>query len=570
MSECKRRAKVMKQYVVRAMRSAVVWSEHNLPPVVLDYLRSSRVALPLRRLRRAAYKHTHIYPIQLPAVAIRPNLDLLLLEPPPRYIPMMPNGIGYVHNILRKCGVAFQTIDLNILVYHWYHSERILGGKPIVISSGYVLSDDPWDNTNTHEWERTDVVDYVLGRLEKVIQDIIHKRPKAVGISVQANSRHLANKLIERLRRDTPDMVILVGGYDCKYPDIGPYLIPDFDYMAIGDTELTMEPLVTALARGERPRNLPGFLSRFDSPDRVWMPTPELAALDRIEFPRYEWTDASLYRTYNGQHLIPITSTRGCSWSKCRFCAECFTFRKRTPKDVADEIEFWMSQQGFPPIFHFNDSDLNGDHEYLHDICSAVIERNLNANLMGQLRISKRNTGEYFLHLRKAGFRHLRFGVDAWSKHVLRLQKKSNNMDHVFQNLRDCHNAGIRTAVNIVLGVPGETEADVDETIGNLVRCKNSIDLVEGINTIILAGGSEYFNYPDEHKIRFRGDKDEIYRKHRYVIPPDLWYSEDPYIDQEVRLRRLDRICTELYDKGVNIGPFAARVVRTLKESKAA
>lgn len=183
-SECKRRAKVMKQYVVRAMRSAVVWSEHNLPPVVLDYLRSSRVALPLRRLRRAAYKHTHIYPIQLPAVAIRPNLDLLLLEPPPRYIPMMPNGIGYVHNILRKCGIAFQTIDLNILVYHWYHSERILGGKPIVIPSGYVLSDDPWDNTNTHEWERTDVVDYVLGRLEKVIQDIIQKRPKAVGISV--------------------------------------------------------------------------------------------------------------------------------------------------------------------------------------------------------------------------------------------------------------------------------------------------------------------------------------------------------------------------------------------------
>ena len=300
----------------------------------------------------------------------------------------------------------------------------------------------------------------------------------------------------------------------------------------------------------------------------MWTPTPEIVELDKIEFPKYEWIDCSLYRTYEGTQLIPITSTRGCSWSKCRFCAECFTFRKRSPKDVADEIEYWNSRKSFDHVFHFNDSDLNGDHQYLYDICSELINRNLKTNIVAQLRISKRNTREYFDHLKKAGFNHLRFGVDAWSRNALKLQKKSNNMQHVFQNLKDCHEAGIWTTVNVVLGVPGETESDIDETIENLITCGEYIDVVEGINTMILAGGSEYFNYPDEHKIQFRGDKKTIYEEHKYVIPSDLWYSEEPYIDQDIRLHRMNKVCETLHGQGVNIGPYAKRIITNLKNNK--
>ena len=139
----------------------------------------------------------------------------------------------------------------------------------------------------------------------------------------------------------------------------------------------------------------------------------------------------------------------------------------------------------------------------------------------------------------------------------------------VIQNLRDCHASGIFTAANLVLGVPGETEEDVDEMIRNIVACKGYIQSVESLNTLILAGGSDYLRNPDEYKIRFRGDKETILREHPYYVPPDLWYSEDPYIDQEVRLRRLDRICVALHSSGVNIGAFASRVVEQLKAAPA-
>ena len=139
-------------------------------------------------------------------------------------------------------------------------------------------------------------------------------------------------------------------------------------------------------------------------------------------------------------------------------------------------------------------------------------------------------------------------------------------MKMVIENLRNCHEAGIWTAVNMVLGVPGETEEDVDEAIENFVKCRESIDIVEGINTLILAAGSEYYKNSDQYKIRFRGDKEEIIRQNPYVIPAELWYSEDPYIDQKVRNKRLDKICSSLYEQKVNIGGFANRVLEKLRE----
>ena len=277
--------------------------------------------------------------MDIPAIAIQPGLDFLLLELPPRYQPMMPNGIGYVHNVLLKTGVRFQTVDVNVLMYHRYHQSRILGGAPLVAPGGYVMKDDPWDNANTAEWEREDVLDFFWPEIADLLQQIVRNGVKAVGISVHASNRVLAKRFVRELRALAPEVVVVVGGYDCVYPNVGPILFPDFDYMVIFEGELTVGPLVGALARGKRPKDLPGIISRCDTPGRVWEPAPLLADLDSVDYPRYQWADMVLYQTYDRKHLVPITASRGCKWGRCRFCAERFPFRNRAPAKVADEIE---------------------------------------------------------------------------------------------------------------------------------------------------------------------------------------------------------------------------------------
>ena len=509
----------------------------------------------------------HIYPLNIPSIDVQAGLDFLLLELPPRYMPFMPNGLGYVHNILKTSGVTFQTIDINIIFYHRFHSHRILERKaPIRLLNGDILPEDPWDNTNTADWQKPEIINYFWPQIEPVIHNIAKQRPKIVGISLNGNNRALATRFVKALKEQYPEVIIVVGGYDCVYRHVATSHFADFDYMIIREAETTLGPLVKALVNGERPNDLPGIVAQHDSSNRVWEEAPIFTDLDSVHFPKYEWTDTVLYQTFTGNHLIPVMTSRGCNWGRCRFCAECFVYRHHSAERVVEEIEFFVAK-GFH-TFHFNDSDCNGNPQLLYDICSKIIERGLKLQLIGQLRVDKRNTVEYLRHLARAGFKHLRFGVDGWSDHILKLQRKGYNMKLVEQNLRDCSETEIHTTVNMVMGIPGETDADIDEMIANIVRCKNYIDMLEGVNTLILAAGSEYYMNPDKYNIRFRGDKNDIYQNHPHYVPTELWYSEDPYIDQKVRVRRLDKICTELYKQGVNIGPFATRVVKDLKKTE--
>ena len=386
------------------------------------------------------------------------------------------------------------------------------------------MVEDPWDNTNMDEWDKPEVIDYFMSELNELIDEIVRNGPKAVGISLNGSNRSLVKRFVKELRKSLPNVVIVIGGYDCVYYGLGQYLFPDFDYMLIGEAELTLEPLVKALARGNNPKDLIGIVSRYDSPRRIWEKVPLLKDLDAIDFPRYQWASYVWYQDCERKHLIPITASRGCNWARCHFCGECFPFRKREPGKVVDEIEYY-TKYGFH-TFHFNESDVNGDPQALYDLCSEIIRRKLNVKFVAQLRIDKRNTSDYFKHLAKAGFTHLRFGVDGWTDNLIRLQNKGYNMGVVFQNLRDCYAAGITTTVNMVIGVPGETENDVDEAIKNIISCKDYISLVESFNTLLLVCGSEYHRNPDKYKICFRKEKEEIYRTYVHYVPAELWYSE--------------------------------------------
>ena len=38
---------------------------------------------------------------------------------------MMPNGLGYVHNAVKKTGIRHVVYDVDIVGYHRYHMDRI-------------------------------------------------------------------------------------------------------------------------------------------------------------------------------------------------------------------------------------------------------------------------------------------------------------------------------------------------------------------------------------------------------------------------------------------------------------
>jgi hypothetical protein len=159
----------------------------------------------------------------------------------------------------------------------------------------------------------------------------------------------------------------------------------------------------------------------------------------------------------------------------------------------------------------------------------------------------------------------LRFGVDAFSENALKLQKKGYTTQMISQNLKDCWEAGIYTEVNWVIGVPGETEADVDEGIELILENRDYIGRLANINPLILVNGSVYWLDPAAHNIEFRVPYEQLLAENPRVVPADKWYSTDPYIDADTRKQRFEKIVLALHEAGFPVGAWANRVIEDVK-----
>lgn len=499
-----------------------------------------------------------IYPIDIPEIHLKSGIDFALLDLPPRFFGMMPNGLGYVHNCLAQAGILVQTLDLDLIFYHRYHARRIMDGLEIITgANGYEMKHDPWSiDVIIDEWEKQEVIDYFSDEIDKLISAIVEAKPKMIGLSLHGTNLTISKHVVKRIRNEYPQGIIIVGGYDCIRPEFGPRLFDDFDYMVTFEAEMSLPGLVTDLLAGKRPRNRPGIIAKDDRPELPFVPAPLFEDLDSIEFPKYQWTDISHYRNYNGFQTTPIVLSRGCRWSRCTFCAERFSWRRRDPQEVVDEIE-WLAGQG-RNTFVFNDSDLSGDPQAVRAVCEELIRRGINnITFSGQLRVQKGYSQKYFDTLARAGFNTLTYGIDGWSKNTLKLHKKGYTIGMIEEVIKYTANAGITVSMNLVVGIPYETEEDIDETIDNILKNKTYIDGIENLNTLILSNGSIYWEQPEKFGIKFRGDKEKLFQDHVKMIPANLWYSIDPYIDQDVRLERVARIIEAAKQAGVRIGSYA-------------
>jgi len=519
----------------------------------------------------------NIYPIDIPEIQFKPGMDLIIVDCPSRNLALMPNGLGYLNNALKKTSISYQIFDLDIVAYHRYHVHRLydMGGR-IVLPSGRVLPEDPWLAEHYDVWTSgsemassrgggNEVLNFFRPTIDETIDGLIAARPKVLGLSIQQCNESVSREIVRGVKAALPDTIIVVGGFSCYNADIGRRVFPECDYMCVGESDLTAGPLFEALARGERPFNQPGVLSRFDTPDYRYIPAPMIHNLDQIEFPKYEWCDLNVYRNFNDYQLTPIIASRGCRWSRCTFCAERFYWRIRTPENFVDELE-WLVDRGCH-LFMFNESDLGGMPERVMEICDEVIRRGLHrkVKLTGQLRVNKKQDRAFYEKLREANFVALRFGVDAFSENTLRLQKKGYTVDMVSQNLKDCWEVGIYTEINWVIGVPGETDADVEEGITLILKNQKYIGRLANINPLILVNGSVYWIDPASHNIVFKEPQDELYAKFPRAMPADAWYSNEPYIDAQVRKERFEHIVLSLHDAGFNVGAWANRVIEDVK-----
>jgi hypothetical protein len=502
----------------------------------------------------------HIYPACIPGLEIDDDLDLVLLDLPARNNFAFPLSMGYVHKALKKiAGLKFRTVDGDAILYHRYHIRRLFDlGEPVVLENGRTLDIDPWDWReecwmDPRLWSQLQAL--FADDIKELITNLIAARPRILAMTVHQRNEWITRLVARDVKAALPDTIILVGGHSCVSHTFGPKAFPEYDYMVIGEAESVIGPLLQLLLTGAQPKDLPGVVSRHDSPDRLFTPSIPPENLDEIGPPEYDWAPGfQLFRKFQGDTLPYMNLTRGCIWARCSFCSERFHFRTRSAERFVDELESYC-KAGLTYV-NFSESDFGGKTEILSAVADEILRRGLRIRMAGQLRINSNHDLPLLRKLVAAGI-DCNYGIDGLTPHTLKLQRKGYSLDTALETLRNCKEAGIKVFVNLVVGVPGETDQDVDDTIQFILDNRHMIFEVFNISPFYLAHGNSYWDEPGKHGIRFLEDRETLYAKYFHGIPSHYWYSVDPFIDCAVRRKRAHKIFSVLRQSGVPVDEFA-------------
>lgn len=321
----------------------------------------------------------------------------------------------------------------------------------------------------------TPLYEYIC--MSEIKKEIERFKPDFVGITMMSMTRVSAYKAIKMIKKISPETKIILGGI---HPSIMyEQLLQNFpvEAVCIGEGEETIVELLDTLADKKSLKKVKGIAYKEKNKVIVnEMRRPKMD-LDNLPFPSYDvFMNPSIKR-------VKILSSRGCP-NKCSFCcmniANKHVWRPRSPKNVVDEIEFIKKTYPWVDSIQFLDDTMTLDNNRVIEMCKEILRRRIKLKFDGQGRI-KPVSREMFYWLQKAGFTAFYFGVESGSEKILdSIHKNITKEDciNTFKILREFPKIQVERC--LMVGLPGETEETVNETIEfikKLQKIKKSTDL---------------------------------------------------------------------------------------------
>ncbi len=254
---------------------------------------------------------------------------------------------------------------------------------------------------------------------------------------------------------------------------------PALDYVLRGEPEMTLQNLVRVLGAGcdgelvdaSRSCDLEletvrGLVWRRDGAIVVNPDRPFIEDLDDLPLPLHHLLPIDNYRIpmIRGPYTFVVTS-RGCPGG-CTFCIKHVTYgrnvRIRSPENILEELVV-LHRLGVRNVHMYADL-FTVDREQVVGLCTLILEAGLDIRWTCNSRVDF--VDEELLQLMaQAGCWTISWGLESGNAEVLRRVHKGTNPAQAERALRWAHAAGIRNWGYFIVGLPGETEETILQTI---------------------------------------------------------------------------------------------------------
>lgn len=269
---------------------------------------------------------------------------------------------------------------------------------------------------------------------------------------------------------------------------------PALDYILLGEPDLTIRDLLDLLEGkvDQRPENIKQIFEKHDptytpavkgdgSVDMhgikglVWrkgdeifinLTRPFIKDLNDMPIPMHELLPWEKYRMpmIKGPFTFIVTS-RGCT-AGCTYCIKHvsyqFTVRLRTPENIMEEL--WkLKKMGLNNIHMYADL-FTVNREQVVGLCKLMIEQNINLRWTCNSRVDY--VDEEMLQLMgQAGCWLISWGIESGNEQILKHARKGADPKKAERALTWAHQAGIKNWGYFIIGLPGETEETIQDTI---------------------------------------------------------------------------------------------------------
>lgn len=362
---------------------------------------------------------------------------------------------------------------------------------------------------------RVDVLDAIPSRMgwaafERLLEE---KRPRYYVTQVTAPT--LRNDMYGTfLARSLGATTIAFGTHVTPIPRETMHDFPTLDFILRGEPELTLRELVDTLERAERQDDAgtsrleewwPALESDFkrqlyrlfSESDPEWQPAwvtheqgsgelkgikglvwrrgdrivvnpdrPFIRDLDQLPLPRHDLLPLQKYRAplVHGPYAFVVTS-RGCP-GQCTFCIKHVSYERsvriRSPENILEELELLVGL-GVRHVHMYADL-FTVSREQVMGLCELMLDRQLDLSWTCNSRVDFVDP-EMLQLMGRAGCWMISWGIESGSEEVLRRAHKGIALDQVERALRWSREAGIRNWGYFIIGLPGETEETIRETI---------------------------------------------------------------------------------------------------------
>lgn len=369
-----------------------------------------------------------------------------------------------------------------------------------------------------HGYEAKVVDAYVNEYTPSNLIDIIETySPDVLGISVLTPTAEIVYEISRNIRNKFPKIRMVMGNMHASlFAD--EILSKNYaDFVIHSEGELTMLELIKTI---ENNGNLEGILGVSFKKNGIVVHNPSrphIEDLDRLPFPAWDLFPLERYSTdprtevKSGAVEMQILASRGCP-NQCTFCSSRTErslgskYRMRDPNSIVDEMIYMYERYG-SEIFSFMDLAFPLVREHAIEVCNELIKRRFNKKLrwMTECRVKPLDINLLTL-MKKAGCVRICFGIESGNNRILKALRKNFTVEDVKSAVKMAHKAGLTIDGMFMIGLPGETEKMINETISFAI----GLNLRYAIFNIFVPypGCELYDNLKAENKIHYKSWSD--------------------------------------------------------------